>query len=460
MPKIKLEDIEVKLETIDVKLGKDDIATSSSKATIPKVLEKRASPIVRGEIKSSSSKTIRSRVDDEASEKDMPPSKRLKKTNLASQSSEEGGGQMAVSEEQLLQVETNKTREDPVRQPKKSRGESPGNHTTGVPYIDIDNDEQKLAAYFGYSDVAHLRALAMSYHVLWVYHSFKYIARNLSKEPTLRLLDDEELTFHNVVDRNSKWPVFGIFKDADPENIVRHLACILVNLKWDLEKLKSDTAQNNGELQKRLHTFSGSILLRENSGNIVSIPNINFEPTAATDPSKAFCNVDFLLGPVLPHENKIETFNRLWNLLRYIRDTLQSNTWVEKFGPEAMLVSIPVDASHIPAWLRPPHREATESSTLVVPGNRENPVSESVGDPLRGSVTVSDANIRPGLGLIAREVLPPSSKERPKDILEQGKKMSLRNLKQEIDKAKTEKRRWRMRESLLREVLERRELGE
>lgn len=99
-----------------------------------------------------------------------------------------------------------------VLQPRKGiTGKDAINDCPGRPYdpstfLETENNEQKSAAYVGYSEFAHLRQLVISWPLMKAYPRFDTICRGLSrKKPFLLILGDENA--YTDVNPDHKWPL-------------------------------------------------------------------------------------------------------------------------------------------------------------------------------------------------------------------------------------------------------------
>jgi hypothetical protein len=70
-------------------------------------------------------------------------------------------------------------------------------------FINISN-EQKLGAYLGFNNVAHLQTLLMAWPILKAYLAFNLIIININKKSALRLFHDNRAVFD---DRKKLWPL-------------------------------------------------------------------------------------------------------------------------------------------------------------------------------------------------------------------------------------------------------------
>ncbi|KAF4636083.1 hypothetical protein G7Y89_g2010 [Cudoniella acicularis] len=230
--------------------------------------------------------------------------------------------------------------------------ESPGNIKKGVPFIDIPNNEQKLGSYMGFNDVTQLRALAMSWPVLKASIRFDVFGANMNKKTALRFLDDNEALFTGV-NPDINWP---LGPSPSTEIKSRHLACLLSTMKSEVESLTENSSDFNRQQQDiYAAAFAHRFMGRE-------IPSIGYEDSHADGKVLSFSPP--ITGPY-EQETRLEVFNRLWNLLRYVRYCFNNTQWEQKFSSEAMLQRCVIDISHVPQWLRPPEAPPANIATLI-----------------------------------------------------------------------------------------------
>jgi hypothetical protein len=72
--------------------------------------------------------------------------------------------------------------------------------------MNIDSNEQQIAAYLGFNDVSKLRILTLSWPVINAFLDFEIISKNMNKKTAFRLLYDNESQFRNV-QWKKKWKI-------------------------------------------------------------------------------------------------------------------------------------------------------------------------------------------------------------------------------------------------------------
>lgn len=230
--------------------------------------------------------------------------------------------------------------------------QSPGDPLNPSSFINIDSNEQQLAAYLGYNNVSKLRILALSWPVLEAIIDFDPISKNMNKKTAFRLLYDNESLYQNVRFRQ-KWPINFISPEDDSNKHLPHrwLACILLNLERNLQKMKIMSREMNTKQQKE------SVELYNACQNNQIISSIDFQdPTS--DPAAA---AGVLQNPELgayAGESRLERLNRCWNLLKYFRACRSNHKWWDqRFSKEGLSQVLTVDISHVPSWMLPPKEQ-------------------------------------------------------------------------------------------------------
>jgi hypothetical protein len=247
--------------------------------------------------------------------------------------------------------------------------EAPGDPKNVGSFINISN-EQKLTAYLGFNDVAHLRTLLMSWPVLKAYLAFNPIAINMNKKSALRLLHDDRAVFDDFDNRKKLWSLL----DTDDTHTTktkkdRHLASILLELRTDLETLKLADKKKSRQRQTTYMKMFQEAVAKE--AKPPTLPMIDFLPQLSTDrPLKSPCFQTPELGP-RPGEDDLESFNRCWCIIKYFRECRQAQGMFDlRFSQDAINTSITVNIAHVPIWLRPKEEierpEALDKAAFVL----------------------------------------------------------------------------------------------
>lgn len=169
-----------------------------------------------------------------------------------------------------------------------------------------DGHEQKTAAYLGYDDLKDLRRLAMSWPVLKAFLKYRKISNALSRKAAFRHIKDAEARFTDV-NPDTEWPL-GV---GDPNNSTsdtrsRHLAALLLGLEKDLETFAYNPEDNLKQNNRFRTQFQADLTLQIADGNF-EVPG----PTIARRDG----------------ESRLESTNRCWSLLQYLKHVIQSKAW-------------------------------------------------------------------------------------------------------------------------------------
>jgi hypothetical protein len=221
--------------------------------------------------------------------------------------------------------------------------ELPGNPTQPGSFLNIETNEQKLAAYLGYENVCELRRLAMSWPVLEAYIDFDTIATNMNKKAAMRFIYNGEDEFKNV-DPTKEWPLEE--RDTEDERRIkkaRYLACILLRLERGILAIGTiNRTKNVGRQQVMSARFTQYFPGEE-------VPKLGYPPQDPRDktPDIRLPRLSF------EKEHRMESINRCWNILKYFRYTRQAAIWESRFSQKSLQHGSSIHKSHFPHWLLP-----------------------------------------------------------------------------------------------------------
>lgn len=224
---------------------------------------------------------------------------------------------------------------------RKAGNECPGKDSDPGTFLVTDGHEQKTAAYVGYSDIIHLRRLAVSWPVLKAYMKYQKISKNLNRKAAMRHIRDVEHRFAGV-DPDTSWPLNEQDSNASSVDVrSRHLAVLLLTLEEDLRTFMYNpeaNAENNEVYRNQFRQQSN-----------FSIPDGDLATRAPDIATRK-------------NESRLEPINRCWCLLQFVKSTIQGSSWERKFSHDALNKSIKVDSSYIPAWM-----QDTKETTIDIP---------------------------------------------------------------------------------------------
>lgn len=249
-----------------------------------------------------------------------------------------------------------------VLQPRKGNtgkdaiNDCPGRPSDPSTFLETESNEQKTAAYIGYSQVAELRQLAISWPLMKAYPKFDAVCSGLSRKSAFLLILANEDAYTDV-NPEEKWPL-----SDKSDNIVRsrHIATILIQVERDLKYRfapQGNSAKNNLYRTQFRQKYPS-----------LTVPNFNEECPAPE------------LGP-LQKEHRLESINRCWVLLRYMRYCIQAKYWNSRFSQDGVAVRVSVAQSHIPGWMREPEtilRPAIAPQGEVAVADNLSPISVKV----------------------------------------------------------------------------------
>lgn len=221
----------------------------------------------------------------------------------------------------VLQVRKGITGKDAIN-------DCPGRSSDPSTFIETEGNEQKTAAYVGYSQVAHLRQLVISWPLMKSYPRFDAVCRGLSRKSAFLLILSNEDAYTGVKP-DQKWPL-----GDNPDSTIRsrHIAAILLDVEKDLKDFRFAPATNASKNSRFRNEFTQKY------------PDLTIATYNRKCPPPE-------LGP-LEKEHRLESINRCWALLRYMRNCIQSKCWDSRFGNDGVTVKVSVAPSHIPGWMR------------------------------------------------------------------------------------------------------------
>ena len=165
----------------------------------------------------------------------------------------------------------------------------------------------------------------------------------MNKKAAMRMLYDDETEFKGVNPRK-KWPLEGKDTEKNIQNMKnRHLACILHQLEADILALETAKDKNKNQQKKVSSAFQKYF-----QGD--ALPNVSYAPKDPQD------NAPTVYSPTLAfkEESRMESINRCWNILRYLRYCRQATgMWEQKFSQKRLEQGSSIDKSYIPHWLLP-----------------------------------------------------------------------------------------------------------
>lgn len=268
-----------------------------------------------------------------------------------------------------------------------------GIHFKTATFIDVFEQEARVAAYLGYKDVKDLRRFVVSYYFLFFFRYFNQpFAAGLRKGSPLVWIRDRFLEpgFEEVfpisaisegVNPCTDDKTFAAFRDgarADlrtylfakdktdfgPNDLIQqkqHLAHILIYMVATFSKCPDTLVVSDNPYQEVL----SSSLQQRLQATIGAKYNAKHPPASGESPRSM--KVPDVSGEtvIVPKfetdlmESTLEKYNRAWNLLKYMRHCVSSlSIWPAKFEHRSWQSSTIIDRTYVPTWmqvlLRPP----------------------------------------------------------------------------------------------------------
>lgn len=170
--------------------------------------------------------------------------------------------------------------------------------------MNIDSNEQQIAAYLGFNDVSKLRILTLSWPVINAFLDFEIISKNMNKKTAFRLLYDNESQFRNV-QWKKKWKInfAGPEDDNYKAKASRWPACILLELEANVQKMKTLSPELNAKTQEEL------VDLYKGCNHDERIPIFEFPDPSSDAPTAAGVLQHPVLG-LYVGESRLERINR------------------------------------------------------------------------------------------------------------------------------------------------------
>lgn len=229
----------------------------------------------------------------------------------------------------ILQVRKGITGKDAIN-------DRPGRPSDPSTFLETESNEQKTAAYLGYSKIAHLRQLVISWPLMKSYPQFDVVCRGLSRKNAFLMIIGDENAYTDV-NPDQKWPLGD---DLDNSIRSRHIAAILLQVEKDLKEYRFAPQKNAFKNTRFRKQFTQKY------------PDLTIADYDRKCPAPE-------LGP-LEKEHRLESINRCWVLLRYMRYCIQAKSWDSRFSNAGVDVGVSVAPAYIPGWMR-------ASDTIVPP---------------------------------------------------------------------------------------------
>jgi hypothetical protein len=231
----------------------------------------------------------------------------------------------------------------------------PGNPKSPRTFLNNYQNESLLGAYLGYNITADVRILMSSWPVLRAMRHFGFISKNLNKKIAFILLKSQPSSYQGV-DFETKYPIAGGMTDIDIKaHKDRRLACILETLLDDIRTMAANSNPANQQAQTKWRAeFMAAYASPEL--DIGNGPN-DFVPVVDFDPSTKENSLPVVKIPTLTlrSEDRLESLNRCWLLIKYFEHVLASHgLWKLRFTQSAICTTMRSDRSHVPGWMLPP----------------------------------------------------------------------------------------------------------
>jgi hypothetical protein len=205
--------------------------------------------------------------------------------------------------------------------------------------LSCNENENQTAAYLGYGTTEKLRDLAASWPLLRAYVKYHALMDNLRSHDALQLLHTSFQELRSVTDPDETWPL-SVDQDQDTAGAMkaRHLACLLIRLKSDIEAMASHSALENQEFQQKYFAEFSTVHTKPEA------------PVVSPDHRKRTIAIP-TLGP-LDSESAVEPYNRCLIALKYLHHGLRCKKFLRRLATEPK-GGKKVEQHRIPQWMLP-----------------------------------------------------------------------------------------------------------
>lgn len=214
--------------------------------------------------------------------------------------------------------------------------DSPGDPKNPRSFMLCHENENKGAAYLGFTMVTQLRHFVVSWPRLRAYTAFSKIAKNLSLDGAMVHLRGHQ-NFSGIADPEKAFPFMQNDTEMAKKTVKsKRLAAILRRMQEEIIVLPTLLPGENTTRQADAITQFNS--------------TVGLDKYATIEPME-------LVMPRLHHEaggeDDIEAVNRCWNVLRYMRHAIHGKGFEKKFSEPQISRKTTVKLEHTPTWMRP-----------------------------------------------------------------------------------------------------------
>lgn len=218
----------------------------------------------------------------------------------------------------------------------------------GKNWAKLEDHEAQLAAYLGFQNTSDLREFAISWPTLLAEKYFAPAAQRMTKAGAFKFLSNPGLRSEIVavaVDSSPDlvWP----WHSGDPQyhkTIQKRkiVAWTLWNMVLNVKQYKNTRFAEN---LSRTQIEQAEFLKRHASNRLGR--TLSFPETMDNFPCPE-------LGPLTDKgENELESYNRCWEVLRYLGSGFHKGNWKRRFANVGVMKSGRiVDDSHAPSWMQ------------------------------------------------------------------------------------------------------------
>ncbi|CRL24495.1 unnamed protein product [Penicillium camemberti] len=218
----------------------------------------------------------------------------------------------------------------------------------GKNWAKLEDHEAQLAAYLGFHNTSDLREFAISWPTLLAERYFAPAAQKMTKVGAFGFLFDPGSRSEILAAAVDSSPeLVWTWKSGDPPNHQatqkrKIVAWTLCNMVLNIKQYKDTSFAEN---LSRTQIEQAEFLKRHVSNKLGR--TISFPETMDNFPCPE-------LGPLTDKgENELETYNRCWEVLRYLGSGFHKGNWNRRFANmEVMKSGRIVNDSHAPSWMQ------------------------------------------------------------------------------------------------------------
>ncbi|KUM55505.1 hypothetical protein ACN42_g11759 [Penicillium freii] len=218
----------------------------------------------------------------------------------------------------------------------------------GKNWAKLEDHEAQLAAYLGFQNTSDLREFAISWPTLLAEKYFAPAAQKMTKIGTFKFLSNPgSIGEIAAVAVDSSPDLVWTWQSGDPPHhqTIQKRKIVAWTLRKMVLNIKQYKETSVAENLSRTQIEQAEFLKRHASNRLGRV--ISFPETMDNFPCPE-------LGPLTDKgENELESYNRCWEVLRYLGSGFHKGNWKRRFtNTEVMKSGRTVNTSHAPPWMQ------------------------------------------------------------------------------------------------------------